>query len=89
MLSHDERRQLAAMERQMLIEDPAFARLFTQSLKATGAARRRAAAAVIGWLCALAAITGLLAGSVLLVGYGASLAIAAGWVFRRNRHPHG
>ena len=87
MMNHKERRQLAAIERQMLLDDPAFARLFTRSLRATASAWQRAVAAVVGTLFALTAAAGLLADSVLLVVSGASITVAAGWVFRRNRRP--
>jgi len=87
MMSREERRLLAAIEQQMLIDDPAFARLFTGSLQASGLAWRRAVAAVVATLCALATLAGLLAGSLPLVLSAASMGMAAGWVFRRARRP--
>ena len=89
MMSREERRRLAAIERQMLIDDPAFAQLFTRSLPSIGSAWRRATAAVVGALFSLAAIAGLLAGSVQLVVTAAALSVAAAWVFRLTRSSAG
>ena len=81
MMKPEERRQLAAIERQMLFDDPAFARLFTRSLRATASAWQEAVAAVVGTLFALTAAAGLLADSVLLVVSGASITVAGGGYF--------
>jgi hypothetical protein len=85
MMSREERRRLAAIERQMLNDDPAFAHLFTRSLQSTGSVWRKATAAVIGALLALAAIAGLLASSIELVVTAAALSLAAAWMFRLTR----
>jgi anti-sigma-K factor RskA len=91
MLSHEDRRRLAAIERQLLIDDPAFTELFTRSRADARRVRvrvaRRVAAAVVAILCALAAVVGLMAGSVPLVVSGVSMAMVAGWVVRRARRP--
>jgi uncharacterized membrane protein len=88
MLSHEDRRRLAAIERQMQIDDPAFARLFTHRL-AAGTRWRRPATAVAGMLCGLAAIAGVLTGSVLLFVLlfvsSATIAVAARWPIHRPR----
>ena len=86
MMSREERRRLAAIERQMLIDDPALAQLFTRSLRCAGSTLRTGTAAVVGLLFALAAIAGLIAGSSQLVATTAALLVAAAWTFRLTRH---
>jgi Flp pilus assembly protein TadB len=90
MLSHEDRRRLAAIEQQMQIDDPAFARIFTRRLVA-GTRWQRPAAAVAGMLCALAVIAGVLTGSVLLFVLlfvsAATIAMAARWPMHRPRRP--
>ena len=85
MMSREERRRLAAIERQMLNDDPEFAHLFTCSLRSTGSARRRTTAAVVATLLALVALAGLLASSIELVVTAAALSMAAAWMFRLTR----
>jgi Flp pilus assembly protein TadB len=88
MLSHEDRRRLTAIEQQMQIDDPAFARLFTRR-SAAGMGWQRAATAVAGMLCGLAAIAGVLTGSVLLFFLlfvsSATIAVAARWPIHRPR----
>ena len=85
MMSREERRRLAAIERQMLIDDPAFAQLFTRSLQSTGSAWRKATAAVVGALLALVALAGLMVGSIELIVTAAALSVAAAWMLRLTR----
>jgi hypothetical protein len=94
MLSHEDRRRLSSIERQMQIDDPAFARLFTRQLaSAAGRHLQRAAAAVAVMLCGLAAIAGLLTGSVLLFALlfvsGTAMAAAERWLIHRTRRSTG
>ena len=93
MLSQEDRRRLAAIERQMQIDDPAFARLFTGQPASAVRRWQRAAAAVAGMLCGLAAIAGLLTGSVLLFALlfvsGTAMAAAARWLVHRTRRSTG
>jgi hypothetical protein len=89
MMSREERRRLAAIERQMLIDDPAFAKLFTRSLRSTGSAWRKTTAIVVGALLALAALAGLAAGSAELVVTALALSVAAAWMLRLTQPPAG
>ena len=54
MLSHEDEQRLAAIERQLLIEDPVFARRLGRPTCAKSMCLQ-ALAAVIGTLCGLAA----------------------------------
>jgi hypothetical protein len=85
MMSREERRRLAAIERQMLNDDPAFAHLFTRSLQSTGSVWRKATAAVVGALLALVALAGLMVGSIELIVTAAALSVAAAWMLRLTR----
>jgi len=85
MLSHEDEQRLAALEQQLLVDDPAFARRLAHPHVRRPSAGRRIAAALIGILCALATAAGLLAESGSLILSGAALTIAAVWVWRRNR----
>jgi Flp pilus assembly protein TadB len=85
MLNHEDEQRLAALEQQLLIDDPAFARRLAHTHAGRHSAGRRILAAVVGVLCALATVAGLLAASGTLVLSGAMLTLAAVWVFRRHR----
>ena len=87
MLSHEDEQRLAAIERQLLIEDPVFAR---RLCRATCARYiwRQALAAVIGTLYGLAAGLGLWTDSGTLFLSSAALTVAAAWVYRRTRRRH-
>jgi hypothetical protein len=87
MLSHEDERRLAAIERQLLIDDPVFAR---RLCRATCARYiwRQVLAAVVGTLCGLAACLGMLSGSGTLFLSSAALTVAAAWVYRRTRRRH-
>jgi Protein of unknown function (DUF3040) len=85
MLSHEDRQRLAALERQMMIDDPAFARRLRRYTIARRFTWRRVAAAVICVLCALATVAGLLADSGALTLSSGALTLAAAWDFRRAR----
>ena len=89
MMSREERRRLAAIERQMLIDDPAFVQLFKRSLRSTGLAWRRATAAVVWSLLALVALAGLTVGSIELIVTAVALSLAAAWMLRLTRPPAG
>jgi len=87
MLSHEDEQRLAAIERQLVIDDPTFARRLCRR----GHARfawRPALAAVIGTLCGLAACLGLWTDSGTLCLSSAALTVAAAWVYRRTRRRH-
>jgi hypothetical protein len=87
MMSPEERRRLVAIEQQMYLEDPAFARVFPLSMRATGLAWRGAAAALVATLAALAACAGLVVGSVFLLLCGVSIGLAAASVVHRTQRP--
>jgi hypothetical protein len=82
VLSHDDEQRIAAIERQLLIDDPALARRLGRLLDRRSI-WQSAVAAVVGVLCALAAIAGLLADSGSLILSGVALTAAAAWVFHR------
>ena len=87
MLSHEDEQRLAAIERQLLIDDPTFAR----RLRRPGYVRsawRQALAAVIGTLCGIAAGLGLWTDSGTLFLSSAALTVAAAWVYCRTRRSH-
>jgi hypothetical protein len=87
MLSHEDEQRLAAIERQLLIDDPTFARRLCRPPYARSA-WRQALAVVIGTLCGLAAFLGMLTNSGTLFLSSAALTVAAGWVYRRARRRH-
>jgi hypothetical protein len=89
MLSHEDHRRLAAIEQQLLIDDPRFVRRLNYRSVARGSRWRKATAAVVGVLCALAMAVGMLSGSGTLTLSSAVLTGAAWWIFyhaRRFRH---
>jgi|tagenome__1003787_1003787.scaffolds.fasta_scaffold20713144_2 hypothetical protein len=65
MLSHEDQRRLAAIEQQLTAEDPGMAGRFAEH-RSAGQTARIAAVLILGSLCLLATIVGLLPGSVLL-----------------------
>ena len=65
MLSQEDQRRLAAIERQLLIDDPRLARRLAGH-PAPSSISRRSAAAVLGILCAVAVVASLVPTSVLL-----------------------
>ena len=94
MMSHEDERRLAAIERQMLDDDPEFVRRFRDSTASSMPAQRAARATVTSVhlvLCSVAAfggliaVTGVLAISPALVLIGGSLVAGAAWWFRRMR----
>jgi uncharacterized membrane protein YfcA len=85
MLSHDDEQRLAAIERQLLTDDPALARRLRRHLVDRRSIWQSAVAAVIGVLCALATVAGLLADSGSLILSGAALTAAAAGVFQHAR----
>jgi hypothetical protein len=66
MLSHEDQRRLAAIEQQLMSEDPVLAGRLAKH-RPGGYVGRRAAAVVLGCLCLLGTIAGYLPGSVLLI----------------------
>jgi hypothetical protein len=84
MLSHEDERRLAAIERQLLIDDPAFARRLGRPVHRR-TTWQRAAAALVAILCALATIVGILSNAGSLALSSAVLTVAAVWVFHRAR----
>jgi Flp pilus assembly protein TadB len=91
MLSHEDERRLAAIERQMLADDPEFVQRFRQSTTSSMSARPAPDAVVTGVrraLCALAVLAalvvvlGMVAISPALVLVGAPLVAAAVWSLR-------
>ena len=87
MLSHEDELRLAAIERQLLIDDPVFARRLCRPTCARSMCLQ-ALAAVIGTLCGLAACLGALTNSGTLFLSSAALTVAAAWVYRRTRRRH-
>lgn len=85
MLSHEDHQRLAAIEQQLLIDDPRFVRRLNYRSVARGSRWRKAAAAVVGVLCAFAMAVGMLSGSGTLTLSGAVLTGAAWWTFHRVR----
>ena len=86
MLSHEDEQRLAAIERQLLIDDPVFARRLCRPTCARSMCLQ-ALAAVIGTLCGLAACLGALTNSGTLFLSSAALTVAA-WVYCRTRRRH-
>ena len=78
-------RRLAAIEQQLLIDDPRFVRRLNYRSVARGSRWRKATAAVVGVLCALAMAVGMLSGSGTLTLSSAVLTGAAWWIFYRAR----
>ena len=83
MLNQQDRRRLAAIERQMMIDDPAFARRLGDSSVAARSTWRKVPAAIIGILCGLAMFVGMLSNYSTLTASSAALAAAAWWAFHR------
>ena len=83
MLSYEDRRRLAAIEQQLIIDDPALARRFANHRSAAQVSRR-VVVLVLGSLCVLATSVGFLPADVLLVFLAAApAAIAAYFILRR------
>ena len=87
MLSHEDEQRLAAIERQLLIDDPVFARRLCRPTCARSTCRQ-VLAVVIGTLCGLAACLGAPTGSGTLFLSSAALTVAAAWVYRRTPRRH-
>jgi hypothetical protein len=85
MLSHEDEQRLAAIERGLLIDDPAFVRRLSRHPRHRRSRWQAAAALVVGVLCALATLAGMVAQSGTLTLSGAGLTIAAAWLLRRAR----
>jgi hypothetical protein len=85
MLSHEDHRRLAAIEQQLLIEDPDFVRRLRRPSFARRSRWRRAAITIIGVLCALATMVGVLSGSGPLTLISGLLTTAAWWMLHRTR----
>jgi len=84
MLSHDDERRLAAIERE-LMNDPAFARRLARRSRTTRSRWASVLATVVGVLCAMATVLGMLAESAALIVSGAALTVTAAWFVRLNR----
>ena len=85
MLSPDDQRRLAAIEEQLLIDDPAFARRLARHRNWARCRCRKPAAGLIAVLCAVLAVSMLLACSVELAAFFLSLTLVATWMLRRER----
>jgi hypothetical protein len=85
MLNQQDRRRLAAIERQILIDGPAFARRLGRGSVVVTSTWWKVAAAIIGILCGLATLIGTLSNSGTLTASSAALA-AAWWAFYRAGH---
>jgi hypothetical protein len=88
MLSHEDERRLAAIERELMRDDPALARRLARHPRTLRSRWSRVLATVVGILCALATIVGALAESAALVASAAALTVAAGWFVCRGRRSH-
>jgi hypothetical protein len=87
MLSHEDERRLAAIERELMCDDPALARRLARH-RTRKPRWGRVLAMVVGVLCALATIVGVLAESTALVVSSAALTVVAGWFICRGRRSH-
>ena len=85
MLSPDHQRRLAAIERQLLIDDPAFARRLTRHRNCARYRSRRLAVGIVASLCAALTVSMLLARSVELAAFFLALTLVAAGMFRRDR----
>ena len=86
MLSHDDERRLAAIERE-LMNDPAFARRLARRYRTPRSRWASVLATVVGVLCALATVLGMLAESAALIVSGAALTVAAASVSPPEQAP--
>jgi hypothetical protein len=86
MLNPQDRRRLAAIERQMLIDDPAFARRLARGSVVVRSTWPKVAAAITGILCGLATFVGMLSNAGTLTASSAALTAAAWWAFHRAGH---
>lgn len=94
MLSHEDERRLAAIERQMLSDDPDFVRRFRRCVARSARERRVRGAGRCAVLCGLWALFALGA-ALVLIGFatgwldvllpGCVLAVAGWWPVRRLR----
>jgi len=87
MLSYEERKRLAALEQQLMIDDPVLARRFANHRSAAQVSRR-AAALVLGSLCALATSVGLMPVDVLLICLAAALIAVVAYIILRRAWRH-
>lgn len=88
MLGHEDERRFAAIEQQLLRDDPAFVRRLTRRhLVVRRSTWRKVGAAGSGCLCALATVVVLLAGSGALALLFLAMTVAAVYMFRRGRGP--
>ena len=85
MLSPDYQRRLAAIERQLLIDDPVFARRLARHRNGSRRRCRRLAAGCIASLCALLTVCMLTACSLELAAFFLALTVVAAWMLRRDR----
>ena len=88
MLGHEDERRFAAIEQQLLRDDPAFVRPADPT--PPGGKKEHLAevvAAGSGCLCALATVVVLLAGSGALALLFLAMTVAAVYMFRRGRGP--
>jgi len=89
MLSYEDRRRLAAIEQQLMVDDPALARRFANHRSAAQLSRR-VAVLVLGSVCVLATSVGFLPPEVLLVFLAAApAAVAAYFILRKGRRHRG
>lgn len=89
MLSHEDERRLAAIERQMHDNDPGFVRRFRRRATKMPTGRMGWLATATMWIVAvvggLVVVTGLVTGSGPLFLMGATVALAAGCLLQRRR----
>jgi len=88
MLSDEDERRLAAIERELMSNDPAFARRLARHPRTLGSRLGRVLVSVVAILCALATIVGVLTESAALVVSGAALTVVAGWFVCRGGRSH-
>ena len=87
MLSHEDERRLAAIERQLMSDDPAFVRrLARRGRRARVRWSRALTAAAVAVVCALATVLGLAGGSAELYLPSIVLTVVAGWLYYRVTH---
>jgi hypothetical protein len=85
MLSHEDERRLAAIERQLMSDDPAFVRRLARRGRRARVRWSRALTAV-AVVCALATVLGLAGGSAELYLPSIELTVVAGGLYYRVTH---
>jgi 3-methyladenine DNA glycosylase AlkC len=81
MLSHEDERRFAAIERQLMSDDPAFVRRLARRGRRARVRWSRALTAAVAVVCALATVLGLAGSSPELYLSSIVLTVVAGWLY--------